>query len=68
MRNTIGGYYILGRTALLSYGELVGFGQPLKYTIVPTKEEGPSLAALKALGNKETAIDEKTGESSPSLF
>lgn len=53
---------------VISYGELVGFGQPLKYTIVPTKEEGPSLAGLKALGNKEAAIEGKAGESSPSLF
>ncbi|MEQ8350007.1 MAG: hypothetical protein RH862_00885 [Leptospiraceae bacterium] len=52
---------------VISYGEITGFGEPLKYTIVKTREKGPSLAALKAVGERDS-IENRTGESSPSLF
>ncbi len=54
---------------VISFGELTGFGEPLKYSIIATKEYGPSVRALRAMGQKDQADQSKAGETtSPSLF
>lgn len=53
---------------VISFGELEGFGKPLKYRIQATREAGPSLEALSCLGQKPHQSMERTGEGTPSLF
>ncbi|MCB1139883.1 MAG: hypothetical protein KDK23_14070 [Leptospiraceae bacterium] len=53
---------------VISFGEITGFGQPLQYRVVCTREKGPSRAALEALGGAQEKLPDRAGESTPSLF
>jgi len=65
------------RGDLISFGEIAGFGQPLKYSIRATQESGLSAETLRAMGQKtipsqasdatpESLVPRE--ESGPSLF
>lgn len=56
------------RGDLISFGEITGFGEPLKFLIRKTREHGPSTITLRALGQTTAESAESLETSSPSLF